>query len=62
MTGLRLGDRVFAAAAFLASQCQAKVPPRLTPLKTKPAVDIARGSEVRGEVWAAVAACTRAAC
>lgn len=28
-------------------QCNAKVPPRMTPLKTKPAVDIPRGSEVR---------------
>jgi hypothetical protein len=33
-------------AGFLVNQCGAKLPQRLTPLKTKPAVDIPRGSEV----------------
>jgi hypothetical protein len=33
-------------AGFLVNQCGAKLPPRLMPLKTKPAVDIPRGSEV----------------
>lgn len=34
-------------AGFIVHQCNAKLPPRMTPLKTKPAVDIPRGSEVR---------------
>lgn len=34
-------------AGFLVNGCGAKLPPRMTPLKTKPAVDIPRGSEVR---------------
>jgi hypothetical protein len=36
-------------------QCNAKVPPRLMPLKTKPAVDIPRGSEVSVNIWAHIA-------
>lgn len=40
---------VVGLAGFLVNGCGAKLPPRMTPLKTKPAVDIPRGSEVR--VW-----------
>lgn len=32
-------------AAFLTTTCGAKIPPKLTPLRTLPAVDVLRGSE-----------------
>jgi hypothetical protein len=32
-------------AGFVTGPCSAKVPPKLTPLRTLPAVDVLRGSE-----------------
>lgn len=33
-------------AGFVAGPCGARIPPRLTPLRTSPAVDTPRGTEV----------------